>query len=198
MRSRRQRMDKRRHTRNAWEKAQKLKRLPASILKLTALERLDLSNNALDDVPEPVLSLEKLKSLDLTGNDLRSRLPRLAKLAKLPDLEELRLGYHLHWKTLPTELFGLTRLRRLDLSWLTIKTIPDELSRLSELEALDLSSCTGLKKLPSAVLELRKLRRLTLSGSPIGTVPTGIDKTAWWYTARSFRHCSSHVSAARR
>lgn len=155
-------------------KAQKLKKLPASILKLTALERLDLSNNALDDVPEPILSLEKLKSLDLTGNDLRSRLPRLAKLAKLPNLEELGLGYHLHWKTLPSELFGLTQLRRLDLSWLTIKAIPDELSRLSELEALDLSSCTGLKKLPSAVLGLRKLRQLTLSRSPIGTVPTGI------------------------
>jgi Leucine-rich repeat (LRR) protein len=149
----------------------KLKAVPASLARLTALEQLDLGINGLVDIPEAVLGLSRLTSLDLHSNALPEELPRLAALTRL---ESLGIGYHHRWKSLPRELHALTSLKRLDLSWLSVAAVPDELGSLAALETLDLSRWPNLTTFPRAVLALRALQRLELGESPVGSVPEAI------------------------
>lgn len=74
---------------------QKLKVVPADIVKLTNLECLDLSFNTFTTLPESMTALTKLKYINLDGTRYMPKLP--AVLAKMPSLKRVDVKDHPEW-----------------------------------------------------------------------------------------------------
>ena len=103
-------------------------------------EKLDLSGNGLEKVPDYVFGQFRLIELDLSGNKLTGALPA-----------EIRL---------------LTRLRSLDASDNAMTGVPAEIGQLLELQEIDLSN-NQLTGLPLELGNLKNLRRLDLRGNEV-------------------------------
>ncbi|WP_437322020.1 leucine-rich repeat domain-containing protein [Sorangium sp. So ce385] len=103
------------------------------------LEELDLSRNALRQVPSSLAALGQLSKLDLSGNRL---------------------------KWFPSNLCRLTSLRSLNVSDNAIKEVPASISALVDLEELDLGF-NNLERLPKELFALPRLRKLELSGNQL-------------------------------
>ena len=58
-----------------------------SIFRLENLQRAQLSNNEITDIPPEVGKLSKLKVLDLTGNKIKMLPP---DLARIEDIEKVK------------------------------------------------------------------------------------------------------------
>ncbi|MGB3123682.1 MAG: DUF6543 domain-containing protein [Pseudomonas sp.] len=117
------------------------------LLRVPNLQALDLSSNALEELPVAVANMHSLKELNLSGN-------RIA-------LNE----------TGSEQLRGLSRLRSLDLSNNRLGRAPN-ISRMPDLELLDLSH-TGLNEWPVGLFAHARDERfvLHLQGNSITTVP---------------------------
>jgi len=120
--------------------------IPPSIGRLTALVRLDLSNNRLARLPDSLGELQQLEQLICAANRLTS---------------------------LPDSIGALVKLRYLNLAANRLTHVPLSLGRLVNLERLDLAD-NRIYSLPDTVWLLPKLRSVNLSGNPIaasGTIP---------------------------
>lgn len=74
---------------------QKLKVLPADVMKFSNLECLDLSFNTFATLPDSIVKLTKLKYLNLDGTRYMAKLP--AVLAKMPSLKRVDVKDHPEW-----------------------------------------------------------------------------------------------------
>ncbi|MFZ9847931.1 MAG: leucine-rich repeat domain-containing protein [Flavobacteriales bacterium] len=74
---------------------QKLKVLPADVMKFSNLECLDLSFNTFSTLPDSLVKLTKLKYLNLDGTRYMPKLP--AVLAKMPSLKRVDVKDHPEW-----------------------------------------------------------------------------------------------------
>ena len=128
--------------------------------RLTALERLDLSNNHVVDL-SPLAQLTSLKWLDLSGN----RVVDLSPLARLTSLERLDLSGNTVEDLSP--LAQLTLLKRLDLSDNQVTDLWP-LVRLNHLERLDLSRNRVADA--SSLAELNTLKVLLLDRNAVTDV----------------------------
>lgn len=139
--------------------AEGLTECPMEILELAdSLEVLDLSGNALSDLPQEVEQLTKLKIIFASNNQF-THLPEV--LGKLPNLEmvgfktnkikvvsEASLPSQLRWliltdneiETLPNSLGERPRLRKLALAGNRIKLLPSSMENLVNLELIRLSA----------------------------------------------------------
>lgn len=137
-----------------------LSEIPKSIEQLSALERLDLSNNpSLSRLPSSLSRMTSLRHIDLsnTGNWQNIELPTLVQSLVMSNvnfcnLETLRadgvtllIARQDCFPVAPTrmpELFNklpsLTRLQRLELGSYTIPTLTNDLARCTTLRSLDL------------------------------------------------------------
>ncbi|KAM3335991.1 hypothetical protein ACQJBY_030137 [Aegilops geniculata] len=80
-----------------------------------------------------------------------------------PNLQFLSLQQNFRLKVIPPSfLNSILSVTYLDLSWVPIKNLPEEIGRLTELQCLKLKQ-THIKLLPVAIGQLRKLRFLDLS-----------------------------------
>lgn len=77
---------------------------------------------------------------------------------------------HLVGKTPPDELWTLTHLKELWLTWGAIETIPKEIGRLKELESLLIVS-KQLQRLPDEIVSLSRLLFLELTDSQVAELP---------------------------
>ena len=105
-----------------------------SILTLSFLKRLDLSNNHIISLPEEINESNSLEYLDLSFNNL-NRLPK--SISSLSSLKTLNVKSN-HLKSLPESIGALSLLQNLLLRDNQIKKLPDSLSRLKSLKTLDL------------------------------------------------------------
>ncbi|MFD4863433.1 leucine-rich repeat domain-containing protein [Streptomyces atratus] len=147
--------------------------LPESIGRLRNLRLLDISDNAFTALPDSLGDLDRLEVLHAA----KLTCPLPDTLARLHTLRELDLSRQhqgrYHCDTLvdfPPIVTRLTGLRTLDLSYVWLASVPDELLNLTELEELNLSNSLSarLTRLPD-LARLPRLRVLRLSGRTPGS-----------------------------
>ncbi|MEI6428463.1 MAG: COR domain-containing protein [Pseudanabaena sp. ELA607] len=117
--------------------------------------------------------------LDLSGNDLEG-LP--SEIGRLQSLEKLILGKwdnQTHEKkgnrltTIPQEIFQLTNLKELSISYNQITAIPDEIANLANLTTLNLND-NQITAIPDVIDNLTNLTRLVLYANQISVIPDAI------------------------
>lgn len=152
-----------------------IERVESGVFRVTVhLERLDLGDNRLAELPSDVLHpLHQLQYLNLTGNRLVA-LPRLLFHGS-ERLQEIRLAAN-RLSVLPYQAFAPAKeLTRLDLSGNLLVSLPDHSFRLNEqLQELRLTG-NRLTKLPSRLFSgLVRLRVLDLAANEIDALPRGL------------------------
>lgn len=173
--------------------AEGLTEFPMEILELAeTLEVLDLSGNALSDLPPEFEQLIKLKII-FASNNLFTHLPEV--LGKLPNLEmvgfktnkikevsEASLPSQLRWliltdneiEVLPNNLGERPRLRKLALAGNRIKQLPNSMENLVNLELIRLSA-NQLEHFPDVLMKLPKLAWFAFAGNPFCKHPSSLD-----------------------
>lgn len=161
-----------------------LQALPDDILQLTdSLEVLDVSGNALSQLPDWLSALPRLRILFASQNQF-SELPEV--LGRCPQLEMVgfksnrierfsgaALPGRLRWliltdnriEALPPEIGRCTRLQKLALAGNRLRALPPELQQCRALELIRVSA-NALQALPEALLQLPRLSWLAFGGNP--------------------------------
>ncbi|KAL0309995.1 UNVERIFIED_CONTAM: Receptor-like protein 33 [Sesamum radiatum] len=164
--------------------------LPESISNLVMLSRLELSNCGFTGpIPPTIANLTELEILDISSNNFTGSLP-LFQLSKkliyvdagrnsltgllsskhfegLTNLEYINLGHNLLSSSIPSSLFALPSLQKLELSNNQFHGQVKEFSNpsSSSLEVLDVSSNHLQGPIPKFFSELEQLKVLSLSSN---------------------------------
>jgi small GTP-binding protein len=171
-----------------------IKELPADIIKLRCLKKLDLSFNKLTTLPVEIRELQSLLQFDLSENDFTvfpSEITQLRnltqlelsgnKLSKLPiQIEKLRTLTELdlsnnQFKFFPSEVTSLLILKHLNLSRNGLTQLSSEIRRLTDLIYLGLDN-NELTSLPTEITKLNKLKSINLSRNKLVRIPNEITK----------------------
>jgi len=141
----------------------------SSMLTLTNLRTLRLSQNKLIDLPEEIGQLAFLERLTLSGNDLKE----LAKgVGLLKKLEVLHLDGN-QITTLPPDIGNCDKLEQLDISNCQLVNLPDEFTCLTRLTTLNLSS-NFLTKLPWCIGKMTRLIDLNVEDNKLEDLPLSL------------------------
>lgn len=138
----------------------RIAQLPDSICSLRKLKIVDVADNQLTDLPDQFGLLETLTYLDLANNELQV-LP--GSFWRCNVLEDLNLSSN-HFAEIPAPVFELPALRRLKLSNNNIQEIPSSILKLTRLTELDLSF-TKITELPPEISKMNNLKVLHLQGN---------------------------------
>ena len=166
----------------------RVKELPSSLSKLTALKSLALtalnvcrlwnvgtlhaltrlvvdSCSNLNELPKSFGTLVALKTLEIKTCGSLEKLP--VSLCSLPSLESLMVSNCRGLKELPAQLGNLTTVKRLELARIELlKKLPDTLGNMAGLKELIVDGCSGLTALPDGLGALTRLRTLYLYNLP--------------------------------
>lgn len=162
--------------------------LPPEVLSLAeTLEVLDVSGNALSDLPEGLAACTRLHTLFASGNRFRhlppvlGRLPALDTLGfkanQIAEVPAQALAPTLRWliltdnriAELPASLAACTRMQKLMLAGNRLTRLPPGLAALQRLELVRLSAnqfATAADALPMDLLALPRLAWLAHGGNP--------------------------------
>ena len=166
-----------------------LTQIPPEVLQLDQLERLDLSHNTLQSLPETLHRMSRLQVLDIRNNPIRTLpdgpLPGLIvdslQLELWGDLFRDRTLHGLqvlprHKKYLNAYLdrWG-AQLRELDLSDCRLGQWPAAVSTLPKLDLLRLWN-NQLRALPEEIGQLATLATLDLASNRLHTLPDGLTR----------------------
>ncbi|WP_050904596.1 leucine-rich repeat-containing protein kinase family protein [Vibrio campbellii] len=173
--------------------AEGLTEFPIEILELAeTLEVLDLSGNALSDLPPELEQLTKLKIIFASNNqfthlpEVLGKLPNLEmvgfKTNKIKEVSEASLPSQLRWliltdneiEVLPNSLGERPRLRKLALAGNRIKQLPNSMENLVNLELIRLSA-NQLEHFPDVLKNLPKLAWFAFAGNPFCKHPSSLD-----------------------
>lgn len=77
--------------------------------------------------------------------------------------------------TLPKEIYGLTKLKKLNLNMKYLKTVPKGIGKLQNLEEIQINY-SQINKLPKDFIKLIKLKRVDLNSNMLTTLPSGFEK----------------------
>ncbi|KAG5228729.1 plant intracellular Ras-group-related LRR protein [Salix suchowensis] len=130
--------------------------LPLSIGKLSAITKLDLSENRIMALPTTISSLQALTKLDVHSNQLINLPGSFGELINLThlDLRENRL------RSLPASFVKLTKLEDLDLSLNQFTQLPETVGRVTRLKILNVMA------LPTTISSLKALTKLDFTQLP--------------------------------
>ncbi|MFX0095486.1 MAG: leucine-rich repeat domain-containing protein [Candidatus Hodarchaeota archaeon] len=142
--------------------------LPESFHRLNELENLDLSDNKLNAFPESICKLTKLTRLYFGSNEIYSLPETVENLTNLIDLS--LYNNNLRALTLPSSLFELTNLKKLNLRANRLRHLPLSIGKLENLKALKVSH-NRLTTLPPTFGRLTNLRRLELNNNQLKELP---------------------------
>jgi Leucine rich repeat/Leucine Rich Repeat len=162
--------------------------LPEELATLSHLESLSLRHNELSGhLPSSLIQLTALTLLDVTDNRLVSKLP--PSLSRLSHLQVLRLGQNELTGEWGHQLFDLGQLRELNVSWNNGFTGPiwgfnvaswngnHNGGSLSYLEILDVSNCAFEGQINGdPITAMTNLREFHFGGNLL----TGLFPTSYW------------------
>ncbi|WBU88287.1 leucine-rich repeat domain-containing protein [Cellulophaga omnivescoria] len=120
----------------------------SSVVKITGLKTLNLSNTSLNRITSRIKYLNQLEELDLSNN----------KITELPE-----------------SLVTLKRLKVLRLNNNPLLTLPNWIGKLKQLEVLDLQQ-TQLTSLPDSICNLTNLKELNLKKNSFVELPASLLK----------------------
>ncbi|KAL2241951.1 receptor protein kinase CLAVATA1-like [Sesamum indicum] len=138
--------------------------LPVQFVKLKKLRFLKLAGNFFSgEIPEIYSEFESVTHLALQGNSLTGKIP--SSLARIPNLQELYLGYYNTYEGgIPPEFGSISTLRLLDLGMCNLTgEIPASLGNLKHLHSLFLQVNNLTGEIPSELSGLVSLMSLDLS-----------------------------------
>lgn len=144
----------------------RLKTLPESLAKFTALQELDVSRNGLGFLPEGLDQLRSLQVLNVSCNNLDAWPETLETLSSLKVL----YIYSNQLSSLPESLGALRSLQELDVSSNRLRSVPESLGHLTRLHVLDVSN-NRLSSLPETLGVLSRLESLYIYNNPISCLP---------------------------
>ncbi|CAI5958310.1 unnamed protein product [Closterium sp. NIES-65] len=138
--------------------------LPSSLTEISSLTRLELELCHVEALPEGVGELSNLRELHVSCCSHLTALP--ASVTCLTRLETLTLSGCRELAFVPTGLDGLTRLKQLVVTWLTLandaEELPFALTFLSRLRTLIVQGAGHVQRLPpdmgTVLPQLRKLK----------------------------------------
>ncbi|XP_061096931.1 volume-regulated anion channel subunit LRRC8D-like [Conger conger] len=184
-----------------------------SLKKMLNLSELELHNCELERIPHAIFSLINLQELDLKSNNIRTieeiisfqHLKRLTclklwhnKIITIPlsvshvkNLESLYLSYN-KLESLPTPLFGLLKLRYLDVSHNSITVIPLEVGFLQNLQHFSISS-NKVELVPKQLFKCTKLKTLCLGQNSISAIPEKIGQLVQLSHLELKGNCLDHL-----
>ncbi|XP_062173760.1 putative disease resistance RPP13-like protein 1 [Alnus glutinosa] len=116
---------------------------------------------------------------------LTKRVP-LDLLPKLRCLRVLSLSHYRNITELPESIGKIKHLRYLNISFSTIKRLPDSICKLCNLQTLNLSDCFGLSVLPREIRKLINLRHLDISRTAIKEMPMQLGRLKCLQTLTKF------------
>ncbi|MEZ9057951.1 leucine-rich repeat-containing protein kinase family protein [Vibrio pelagius] len=170
-----------------------LKTFPMEIIELAdTLEVLDLSGNALSELPQELAKLTKLRIIFASNNqfthlpDVLGELPNLEmvgfKTNQIKTVSEHSLPLPLRWliltdnaiEVLPDCLGHRPKLQKLALAGNQIKALPDSMENLLNLELVRLSA-NQLAEFPELLIKLPQLAWLAFAGNPFCKHPKSLD-----------------------
>ncbi|VVA91669.1 unnamed protein product [Arabis nemorensis] len=157
-----------------------IRKIPSGICHLEFLEKLDLSGNDFENLPEAINSLSRLKTLWLRNCFKLEELPKLTQvktliltncwnlrsLVKLSDISQDQGKYCLlelclencnNVESLSDQLSHFNKLTYLDLSSHDFETLPSSIRDLTSLVTLCLNNCKKLKSVEKLPLSLQFL-----------------------------------------
>lgn len=196
--------------------------LPSKFYQLSKLKMLDFINCRFAQIPEAFAGMSAVETIVFGGPEARdfaqimpvvARMPNLKTLelysntvpkeiALCKNIEKLVISTGLRTETpaqLPEELFELTKLQVLLLTFCKfdkipkeignlkglksliikesiVESLPDSIGELSNLERLNLSEISSLKSLPSSLGKLTQLKELVLYENPqLMELPSGLE-----------------------
>jgi hypothetical protein len=139
--------------------------LPEALFALTVLSgltELHMNKTLIPTLPPSIVKLTALTKLDLSQNDKLEAVTE--HIGEMVGLKVLQLGWT-HLQELPSSIGKLTGLEILDLGWCyKLQALPKEIGRMVGLRTLNLGGC-DLKELPSSIGNLTSLQTLNLSGN---------------------------------
>ena len=138
-----------------------LKKIPEFVGNMECLQRLNLNDTLIKELPSSVGSLIGLTSLILNGCWNLVCLP--STICSLNSLERLDLGGCSNIDDLLENLGNLKGLKFLDLSGTSIKELPSSIERLTSLTSLTLLNCKKLVCLPNTTCGFKFYGALNLS-----------------------------------
>jgi hypothetical protein len=151
-----------------------LRTVPESIVQLTNLQELALSNNKFTSLPSSITQLTNLKKLYLSDNQL-TNLPD--SIAQLTNLQELAICNN-QLTSLPDAIAHLTNLQLLALTKNQLTRLPDAIAQLTNLKELYLSN-NQLISLPNAMQQLTQMKRLHLHRNNALNIPSEVLGPEW-------------------
>lgn len=138
--------------------------------KLSLLEPIYMPELPLEFEKKTLQALSNLEVLKLENNKLSEVRLNLADISQ----NLVRLSIFGHSMTnLPSNLWRLSKLKKLIITYGDLLRLPEEIDQLSALEELDLSN-NRLTYLPSTIGSLKQLRNLILRGNKLKTLTESI------------------------
>ena len=146
-----------------------LLRIPPDVFKLKKLEYLNIKENSLLWLPGKIGNLKNLQTLkaDWPFVYVSKRMGELKKMTSL----NLTDGFR---RKIPTFVYHMAQLKRLDASSANIETITSDIKNLVNLEYLDLNSNYDLENIPDEICQIKNLKVLNLSVCGLQTLPQSI------------------------
>ncbi|XP_073003209.1 plant intracellular Ras-group-related LRR protein 1-like [Typha latifolia] len=131
-------------------------------------QKLDLSAQSLDSLPNPPTNLATITKLDISNNNLES-IPEsvIARLLNLVVLD----AHSNQLKSLPNSIGCLSKLKVLNVSGNLLESLPKNIEDCKALEELN-ANFNKLTKLPDTMgFELTNLRKLSVNSNKLACLP---------------------------
>jgi internalin A len=148
---------------------EKLMEIPNSVLKLSDLKILDLSNNQISSIPSSIDKLQNLTGLFLRSNKLNGLPAEIAHLRKLSVLDLSNNNY----SYLPEFISALSALMGLYINNNQLSALPGSITTLKDLIWLELAN-NNFSNFSEDLLKLPYLHILDLSGNPLVKPPSEV------------------------